>query len=181
MKKPLIKKRKSHAFGKDVFLLGKNREGKCVWLEEPKWDCGWYWGFGYLEVYTNHNNPEKARDIREHFHFKGIVGQQEYYDTEKMCFRNKEYVHNPYDSPQLSETTFIYEEGWKLAELFKQFYLLQDMASFCHKELPGCHITTSPVNHGYMKDWNEKINKVTIPKITAEIIRMLTPIEEVKE
>jgi hypothetical protein len=41
MKKKLIAKRKDRAFGKDIFLLGKDSDGYTVWLEEPKWDCGW--------------------------------------------------------------------------------------------------------------------------------------------
>ena len=168
-----LEKRQDHAFGKDVFLLGKNSEGQCIWLEEPRWDCGWYWGFGYLEIYTNHNSPSHSRDIQSHFHFSGLVGEQEYYDHEKGCWRKGEYIHNPYDA--LSETTFTYNEGWKLAELFAEFYLLQKMADFTHKEKPGCHITTSPVDHGDMKVWHEEINKIMIPKVTAEIMRMLTP------
>ena len=174
-----LRKRKSHAFGKDIFLLGRGTDGKLMWLEAPKWDCGWYWGFGYVETYTNSNNPEKAKDIDCHRHFDGLVGTQEYYDTEKGCWRKGEYVHNIYDSPHLIETTFTSADGWKISELFKQFYLLKDMAEFTHRERPGCHLTTSPVDHGNMKEWYDHINKVMIPKITAEIMRMLTPAEEV--
>ena len=31
---------KSHAFGKDVFLLGADKDDRYYWLEAPKWDCG---------------------------------------------------------------------------------------------------------------------------------------------
>ena len=175
-----LKKRMSRAFGKDVFLLGKGTDNKLIWLKEPKWDCGWYWGFGYLEVYTNNKFPEKTRDIQKHFHFSGIVGSQEYYDSEKRCWCKGEYIHNPYDSPQLIETTFTKEEGWQLAELFKQFYLLKDMAEFCHKDRPGCHVTTSPVDHGNMKEWCNHINQVMIPKVMAMIQTILAPVKEEK-
>ena len=38
-----MEKKKSHAFGKDVYLLG-TINGKMQWLEAPSWNCGWYWG-----------------------------------------------------------------------------------------------------------------------------------------
>ena len=174
-----LQKRKSHAFGKDIFLLGRGIDGKLMWLEAPKWDCGWYWGFGYIETYIDSQNPEKSKDIDCHQHFDGLVGAQEYSDMEKGCFRKGEYINNVYDSPQLIETTFTNEDGWKISELFEQFYLLKNMAEFCHRELPGCHVTTSTVDHGNMKEWYEHINQVMIPKITAEIMRMLSPAEEV--
>ena len=25
----------------DYYLIGKDNEGKRVWLEKPSWDCGW--------------------------------------------------------------------------------------------------------------------------------------------
>lgn len=179
-KKKLIAKRVSRAFGKDIFLLGKDSDGSTVWLEEPQWDCGWYWGFGYIEKYTNKNNPENAKGIISHSHFSGLVGRQEYYDHEKGCHRKGDYIHNVYDSPELVETTFTEKEGWLLSELFKQFYLLKDMAAYTHKNPAGCHLTTSPISQDSekMKEWHEHINKVMIPKITAKIIEILTPMEE---
>ena len=39
-----MKKQIEKVFGKKVFLLGKDEEGIRYWLEEPQWDCGWYWG-----------------------------------------------------------------------------------------------------------------------------------------
>lgn len=63
-----MKKQITHAFNKQIYLLGKNKHNKLVWLEEPSWDCDWYWGFGYMETYTNNTNPSKARDISSHTH-----------------------------------------------------------------------------------------------------------------
>jgi len=175
--KCLLKKRKSRAFGKDVFLLGENEEGQYLWLESPKWDCDWYWGFGYIEIYNRgrHINPENATDTISHSHFSGLVGEQEKYDIEKRAFVKGEYIRNVYDSPELEKTVFDIETGWKLSELFRQFYLLREMSDFCHKEKPGCHIMDSPVDHGNMGDWYYKINNEMIPRITAEIIRILSP------
>jgi hypothetical protein len=175
--KQTLEKRQSHAFSKNIYLLGKNTKGRLLWLEAPQWSCDWYWGFGYIETYTNNNNPERSSDIDSHSDFSSLVGQQEYYDHEKGCFRNGDYIHNIYDSPQLIATTFSSSDGWKLSELFKQFYLLQDMAEYTHRTPAGCHLTTSPIKQddAKMKQWHEEINKVMIPKITSEIIRMLKP------
>ena len=177
MSKNKLKKRKSHAFGKDVYLIGKGTDGKLMWLEAPKWDCSWYWGFGYIEVYTNHAMPNQSRDITSHSHFSGLVGEQEYYDHEKGCHRKGEYIHNVYDSPELIETTFTSKEGWDLSELFKQFYLLREMADYSSRTPAGCHLTTSPVEQDIekMKGWHEYINKVMIPKVTDAIIKLLSP------
>ena len=172
----IIKKRKSHKFGKDIYLLGTDAEGYTMWLESPQWDCDWYWGFGYVETY-NRKNPNISNDIQSHSHISGLLGQQEKYDYEKGCFVKTEFIHNLIDSPDFVDTTFNESESWQLTELFKQFYLLQEMAEFSHKTLPGCHITTSPVNHGDLKGWNDKINTVMIPMITAKIIEILTPVK----
>jgi hypothetical protein len=182
MEKKLTKKRKDHGFRKDVYLLGKDSDGIRYWLEAPSWDCGWYWGFGYVETYKRNAAPAKAHDIDSHSHIdSSFMGQMEVYDFEKRCHVKGKYIHNIYDCPTLSETTFTEKEGWELSELFKQFYLLREMADFSHKEKPGCHVTTSPVDHGDMTEWNKHINTVMMPKIFAAIIGILSPAEEVSK
>lgn len=178
MNKYTMNPTKDHAFGKDIYLLGKDESGINYWLESPHWDCSWYWGFGFVETYTNNRTPSKARDIESHQHIdSSFMGQHYYYDHEKQCFRKGTYINNIYDSPLLVTTTFNEGTGWQLSELFRQFYLLKDMAAFCYKDRPGCHITISPVDHGSLKEWYDKINKKLIPDITAEVLRLLSPKE----
>lgn len=181
MKKQLIAKKKSQGFDKDIYLLGIDYDKTAYWLEAPKWDCGWYWGFGYVETYVNkagnQTNPKNAYDIGSHQHISGFLGEQEIYNLEKQCWTKGEYVTNLIDSKHFESTTFTEDESWQLTELFKQFYLLVEMSDFTHKELPGCHITTSPVNHGDLKDWYKKINEVMIPAITTKILEILSPKE----
>ena len=178
--KKLLEKQQTQAFGKDVFLLGVDTSGIKYWLEAPKWDCGWYWGFGYIETYTNNSNPAGSKDINSHQHFSGFVGSQEKYDFEKKAFVKADYIHNIYDNDLFTGFTFDEETGWKISELFKQFYLLRDVADFCHKKpVCGCNITTVPeVDHGNLDDWGKKINEEMIPKITKQIINYLTPENE---
>ena len=161
-KKNTLKKKKSKAFGKEVYLLGEDKQGIRYWLESPSWDCEWYWGFGYVETYTSHQ------------HINNLLGDQIIYDDKCQKYVKVGYIHNLYDTPLFVKTTFSYDEGWLLTELFKQFYLLRDLSDFCHKSPPGCHITTSPVNHGDLSDWYNKVNKEMIPKITKKVLEILS-------
>ena len=55
------------------------------------------------------------------------------------------------------------------------------MAEYTHRQPCGCHLTTSPVDQGDMSDWYKRINEVMIPKITAKILEILSPVEEKKK
>ena len=68
----LIKKANYRMFGKNIYLIGINSKGKKVFLEHPSWDCGWYWGFGYLETYTNNRQITRSKDIKSHSHFSNF-------------------------------------------------------------------------------------------------------------
>lgn len=164
--KTQIAKAKSFAFRKDIYLLGIDSEGVKYWLESPSWDCGWYWGFGYVETYTNNNNPAIAKDIDSHSHidssFMGKVGN------------GGEYIHNIYDCPTFAATTFTTNEGWKLSELFKTFYQLKESAGMFGKG--GSNITTNPCAETLKNEaWAKHINEVMIPTVTAAILKILTP------
>lgn len=179
--KKLIEKKVSRVFGKDVYLFGEDANGVLYWLESPSWDCSWYWGFGYIETYTNNKNPQISKDINSHQHFSGFVGEQQKYDFEKQAFVKSDYIHNIFDNDNFIGFTFTENEGWKISELFDQFYLLKNMSGFCHKKFPGCHIATiKEVNHGDLSEWYDKINKEMIPKITNEILNILTPKEKIQ-
>lgn len=162
--KEITQKNKSHAFGKDVYLLGIDQDGIYYWLEAPKWDCGWYWGFGYVQTFTNNTNPKKARDINSHEHI----------DSSFMGKINEEYIHNIYNCPRFARTTFDEKTGWILSELFNEFYTLKKTAELYH--IGGAHTTTSPLQDLLKNPEQEKhINEVLIPAITAKIIELLTP------
>ena len=105
-----IAKKQSKAFGKDIYLLGEDQDGTKYWLEAPHFDCGWYWGFGYIETYTNNRRPDLAKDIASHQHIDGLLGQQYTYDYAKQCFVVGDYIHNLYNSPLFAKTTFTSEE-----------------------------------------------------------------------
>jgi hypothetical protein len=171
--KELLKKEKSHAFSKDVYLLGKNDEGEKYWLEAPSWDWGWYWGFGYVETYLSNRQPNKAKDISSHSHISGFFGKVEYYNSELHKTVVSDYIHNLYDSPKLTSTTFTKEESWELSELFKQFYFLQDVvANFKNGK---CSIASTTIESWEKPELVKEVNEVLIPRVTNRIVEILTP------
>jgi len=153
-----IKKRKSHAFGKDIYLLGKG-DGINYWIESPSWDCDRYWGFGYIETYTNNKNPKLSKDIASHSHADNFMSE---YFTEWNGSK-----------PILEDCTFDEEEGWELSELFKQFYHLKEQAEFWDRGKMNCADTK--IKNWENKELADKINKEIIPIITTRILEILTP------
>lgn len=168
--KKLIPKTKDHAFKKDVYLLGTDKDGIKYWLEAPSWDCDRYWGFGYIETYRRNWAPSKARDIEMHTHWdSSIVGFNKNEDGR--------YCANPFDSIVFADgsTTFTESEGWKLGELFARFYLLQKSAEMFDRG--GMNIS-GDIDPLLKRDLlAREINRVMIPNVTAEIIKILTPKE----
>lgn len=170
-------KRISHAFGKDIYLLGKRKDGDLIWLEAAKWDCDWYWGFGYIETYTNNLCPDKARDISSHSHWSGLVGKQERYDFDKKVFvLDSKYIYHLNENPDMAETVLTDRESWELADLMKTFYTLKDMAEIYHSG--NSHLTSTGV---CLKDKEREdhINQVLMPQIFKRVYEILTPYDEI--
>lgn len=162
--KNTLRKKESIAFGKKIYLLGADESGRRYWLEAPSWDCGWYWGFGYVETYTNNRYPGKSRDIESHQHIDS-------------CFMGNidgKYIYNIYDAPLLAATTFSEAEGWELSELFSQFYTLKKSAALFN----GCssNVAKTTVQHDKSKctEMEKHINEVMIPAVTSRIIEILS-------
>lgn len=153
----MMEKKKLHAFGKDIYLLGKDKDGINYWLEQASWDCNWYWGFGYVETYTNNRNPEKAKDIRSHQHFDGLFFKGVSFDVFKEFF---------------AETPLKDKEIWKLLELMKSYYIAKEYAFMLHTG--GAHYTSNPCAEiiGDLHEW-DRINKVVIPAICEEVYKLL--------
>lgn len=170
-----IKKKVSNAFGKKIYLLGKNKDGKYLYLEEPSWDCDWYWGFGYIETYTNNKNPSASKDIDSHSHFDGcIVGQMEKYNFEKQVFEKSDYIHHLNDNLDIIESVLTNDESWELSELMKKFNILQDTARLFHQGSSGISSTEIDKDFEQEKLYNY-FNFVLIPKIFIEIDKLLNP------
>lgn len=144
-----------------VFLLGQNEYEEYLWLQEAKWDCGWYWGFGYVETYTNNKNPNIAKDIRSHSHFDSMLWShvEKYYHHINILLGSNNTVLNE-------------DESWKLSELMKRFYILRETADLYHSGHAGM---TSGVYNMQNSDLYAHINTVEMPKIFEAIYELLTP------
>lgn len=157
-----MEKEKKFAFGKNIYLLGCDSDGVKYWLEEASWDCGWYWGFGYVETYTNNNNPEKARDINSHQHFDGLFLKRNIFDSFKEI---------------LTTTPLTDKEIWQLLELMKTCYTLKNSAELYRHG--GAYITTNILQDTLKNEKEEnKINNEILPKLFDEIYKILTPESE---
>lgn len=97
MTKILLGKMKSDA--------GTSADGENVWLTKHEWQCGWYWGFGYL---GNKNC---------HFHFDSLLYIKDGKGSVKYC------ASDLFESTNISD-----KEWWVMRDLFVQAYALQKAA-----------------------------------------------------
>lgn len=149
-----MKKQCKNILGEKNYLLGISKEDKKkVWLAKASWDCGWYWGFGYVETYNKWET-----DIYEHNHFDSL-------------FLKEDIFHSFVD--YFEETTLSEGEIWELLELMKTFYTLRDYAEFCHN---GSAWISSNKFKDILQDKNQEkhINETLIPKICDRIYEILS-------
>jgi hypothetical protein len=163
-----MEKIKSRAFGKDCFLLGKDQNGDAIWLEAAKWECGWYWGFGYIETYTRQLDPANSKDISSHTHWDSILGKQ----------NDGSYAHHINEI--LQESVLTESESWELSDLMKSFYTLRDAASVVRR---GGSQLTANGNRDAIKSETmlTEINDVMLPSLFQEIYKILDPDAQTKD
>lgn len=174
---PPIQKTVKRAFGKEVYLLGRFKDGYTFWLEEPKWDCGWYWAFGYIETYTQKEGPP-AKDIQRHQHYDSLLFKKhERYDFDKQAFvLDNNYMHILSDHPDVLLTVLTKEEQWKLSDLMKMAYTLKATAELYRRG--NAYLTTHGMTPGLKRPEREKeINEIELPQIFAAMKTLLTPQE----
>ena len=159
----MLEKRVSKAFGKKIYLLGTFEDGPNFWLKEPTWDCGWYWGFGYVSTYQSHQ------------HYDGLCFKKyEYYDHKKGCFQQGEYIHKLSDRPDVVACSLIEREQWILSDLMKMAYTLKKTAELYRQG--NAHLTSHELVPQLKRPDREKeINEIELPAIFAQIEKLLTP------
>lgn len=125
--------------------LGQNDNEK-IYLTPPSWDCGWYWGFGYLG------------NQHCHYHVNGLNKDKNMHDAISEHFGDS-LIIRPSDL-------------WTFAELFKSFYTLKESAYILEKG--GAHLTTNPCEGIIINTMeSERINKVVLPAIFDEIYKII--------
>ena len=145
-----MKKQTTIAFKKKIYLLGADAEGTKYWLEAPSWDCDWYWGFGYVETYTNNNYPNRSRDINSHQHFDSLFLN----DSKVSAFDAFKEFFN--------ETTLNEKEIHLLIDYMSSFYKLKDVAK------------TLGVGYSNMTETAKEINEKILPAIFKRIDILLS-------
>lgn len=160
-----MKKQTTIAFRKKVYLLGADAEGTKYWLEAPSWDCDWYWGFGYVETYTNNDCPNKSRDINSHQHFDGLFlnnPKVSAFDAFKAFFK---------------ETTLNDNEIWTLIDYMSSFYTLKEAAATLGRGYS--HITEkAKLEEAKNIEMAKEINEKILPAIFKQIDIMLSDTDE---
>ena len=157
-----MNKKQIRVFGHNYYLLGTYKDGKKYYIQEPQWDCGWYWGGVYINSFTNNTNPERSRDIDLHTHFDSVF------------FTYKGLTSWEVIEQEFKETVLTQDEMWKMFELVKSFYTLKDTASLYH--CGGSNFTGSMVDELDLKsnDIYKVIVKVHIPTILNKLKELLT-------
>lgn len=137
------------------FLMGKV-DGESIYLSAPKWDCGWYWGFGYL---GNKNC---------HYHLDGLskTHNANLYDA-----LYKEFG----DTLTIGSRDDVWNQNSKLytfCELVLTAYTLKETAEVLGRG--GSHMTTNPLA-ALIKNEAEvtRINTVVLPAIFDAINDLL--------
>lgn len=156
-----MKKQIKTLFNKKCYLLGKDHQGINYWLEEPSWDCGWYWGFGYIETYTNNNCPEKSRDISSHSHF------------DSMFMNNNENARDSFKK-FFKETTLTDNEIWELCDYMKTFYTLKSVAELFGRGYSH-YSERAKIESLKSEEQTNLVNKSWLPEVFKRIDNLLSP------
>jgi hypothetical protein len=147
-----IKKQVSESRG---FLLGKLENGESVYLTDFEWDCGWYWGGGYIRIYR----PNR-KDFDVHTHFDSV-----FFKGDSQCIAGAGRNHHIDVVRCFSESALTEDEWWRLLDLMKQFYALRECAGVFQY---GGHMTS----HGRTE---AELNKEMADKINAQIKDVIIP------
>ena len=145
--------------GNQYYLIGADNDGIKYWLEKASFDCNWYFGFGYVETFTNNRLPHLSKDINSHSHFDNMIfnKNKSCYDAFKECF-----PINPFNDNEI----------WKILELMKSFYTIREYSDLLH--IHGSHITNNPCNEIIQNDEEyNRINKTVLPSIFEQIYNIM--------
>lgn len=133
-----------------------------IYLSAPSWDCGWYWGFGYLGNKNCHYHVDGLKKISK-YNFEKSVFEYEFVD---LFDGFKEHF---------GETFILKSDNdiWLLAELFETFYALRETAEVLGRG--GSHLASNPLAE-LIKNTDEvkRINEVIFPALFDEIYKLLS-------
>jgi len=133
--------------------------GDMVFLAPPSWDCGWYWGFGYIQ----------NRNMHTHYDCLCLT-KVERYNSNESVWELTDFCHTLADNPDFT-TTLSKVVQWKLSDYMKSFYTLQKTAEVTGR---GSSNYSGDINKTVQnKSISRKINNVLLPKLFNEIAKLL--------
>ena len=159
----MLKKKTIKIFGNKYYLLGTREDGMNVYMQEPEWQCGWYWGGLYLTCFTNNRQPERSRDICEHFHFDST-------------FLNKNKAYKDVFKEYFKETVLTDAEIYELCDYMKTFYTLKSVAEL-FKNGYSHQTERAKIEDLQSEEQRDLVNKVWLPEVFKRIEKLLTPEE----
>lgn len=128
---------------KTKFLIG-TVDNEPIYLSAPSWDCGWYWGFGYL----GNNNC--------HYHFSGLDKNKDLHTAIKEHF----------DTINIRESQL-----WEFAELMSTFYKLKTATEVLRG---SAGLTSNPIKGVIQNDDEiKRINTIVMPYLFNAIHNIL--------
>lgn len=131
-----------------------------VFIERPSWECGWYWGFGYLERW----NARKS-DIDFHTHIDSQFSKNKdgrscnWYDGMKDVFDKGDVFENDH-------------QRWQFLEIVKTIYNLKMTAEVLGRgdSFYGANPLSDEI---YNPIEVRRINEDLIPKLIDEMYKVL--------
>lgn len=139
----------------DKILLFK-KDNNRYYLRKPHFDCGWYWGLGYL-----------ATGRGSHGHFDS------YFKDKLFCDAWVDF----------DDTPFTKEEAYIITDYMRQLYTLRKMSDMLY--VGNTHITSYAKVLEQFAEQNEaeykRINNVLIPTVWNALVDVLLDEEEDRE
>ena len=139
-----------------------------VFIVRPKWDCGWYWGFGYLERWN-----QRKGDIDFHTHIDHEFGINK--DGRRVNWY--EGMQEVLDQGDVFEND---KQRWQFLEIVKTIYNLKMTAEVLGRG--GSHYAANPLSEE-IKHHNEvrRINNYVIPKLIDKMYVVLGVVPDEEE
>lgn len=160
---------KNHQF--KVYLgRTKNCHSDDVYLNGFSWECGWYWGGGYVGNKNFHTHFDscflKVPDYRGH-----SLGNFTPQNLSNGCAVWEDL------SKFLDDAQFTDKEWWRIKDLYKQFYSLRAAAETFQY---GGNCTSEgrnpdEINKDMANKINEHIEQVIIPEIKKALKLEINP------
>ena len=139
-----------------------------VFIVRPTWDCGWYWGFGYLERWNS-----RIGDIDFHTH----IDRQFSENKDGRSCNWYEGMQDLFDQGDVFEND---RQRWQFLEIVKTIYNLKMTAEVLGRG--GSHYGNNPLAEE-IKHHNEviRINQYLIPKLIDEMYKVLGVVPDEEE